>query len=31
VETALRGPFPGGGKALGHRYFWPKPGRLVIT
>ena len=31
VETALRGPFPGGGKALGHRYFWPEPRRLVIT
>jgi ribosomal protein S18 acetylase RimI-like enzyme len=25
VETALRGPFPGGGRAVGHRYFWPEP------
>jgi ribosomal protein S18 acetylase RimI-like enzyme len=31
VETALRGPFPGGGKALGHRYFWPEPGCLVVA
>jgi hypothetical protein len=30
VETALRGPFPGGGKAIGHRYFWPNPGLLVV-
>jgi ribosomal protein S18 acetylase RimI-like enzyme len=29
VETQLRGPFPGGGRALGHCYFWPDPRRLV--
>jgi ribosomal protein S18 acetylase RimI-like enzyme len=29
VETSLRGPFPGGGQALGHRYFWPEPVRLL--
>jgi len=29
VETALRGPFPGGGRAVGHRYFWLEPSRLV--
>lgn len=29
VETTLRGPFPGGGSAVGHRYFWPDPHRLV--
>jgi ribosomal protein S18 acetylase RimI-like enzyme len=29
VETTLRGPFPGGGRALGHRYFWPDPQWLV--
>jgi ribosomal protein S18 acetylase RimI-like enzyme len=28
VETMLRGPFPGGGRAVGHRYFWPDPERL---
>ena len=22
VETTLRGTFPGGGRAIGHRYFW---------
>ena len=30
VETQLRGPFPGGGRALGHRYHWSDPTRLVI-
>jgi ribosomal protein S18 acetylase RimI-like enzyme len=30
VETQLRGPFPGGGRALGHRYCWPVPDRLVV-
>jgi len=29
VETSLRGPFPGGGRAVGHRYLWPDPHRLV--
>jgi ribosomal protein S18 acetylase RimI-like enzyme len=29
VETTLRGPFPGGGTAVGHRYFWPDPRRLI--
>ena len=29
VESTLRGPFPGGGRAAGHRYFWPDPSRLV--
>lgn len=29
VETSLRGPFPGGGRALGHRYFWPEPSSLI--
>lgn len=29
VETTLRGPFPGGGRAVGHRYFWPEPSRLI--
>jgi len=31
VETQLRGPFPGGGRALGHRYHWADPIRLVIS
>jgi ribosomal protein S18 acetylase RimI-like enzyme len=31
VETQLRGPFPGGGRALGHRYHWTDPTRLVIA
>jgi ribosomal protein S18 acetylase RimI-like enzyme len=31
VETALRGPFPGGGRALGHRYHWPDPARLLVS
>jgi ribosomal protein S18 acetylase RimI-like enzyme len=30
VETELRGPFPGGGRALGHRYFWTDPIRLLV-
>jgi ribosomal protein S18 acetylase RimI-like enzyme len=29
VETTLRGPFPGGGMAVGHRYFWPDVQWLV--
>jgi ribosomal protein S18 acetylase RimI-like enzyme len=29
VESALRGTFPGGGRAVGHRYFWPDPSRLI--
>ena len=31
VETQLRGPFPGGGRSLGHRYYWPDPSRLVMS
>jgi ribosomal protein S18 acetylase RimI-like enzyme len=30
VESAVRGPFPGGGRALGHRYFWPDASVLVV-
>ena len=30
VETQLRGPFPGGGRALGHCYYWSNPERLVV-
>jgi len=30
VESALRGPFPGGGRATGHRYFWPDASLLVV-
>jgi ribosomal protein S18 acetylase RimI-like enzyme len=30
VETQLRGPFPGGGRALGHRYLWTDPARLLV-
>ncbi len=30
VETQLRGPFPGGGQALGHRYHWADPTRLLV-
>jgi ribosomal protein S18 acetylase RimI-like enzyme len=30
VETQLRGPFPGGGRATGHRYHWVNPARLLI-
>ena len=29
VETQLRGPFPGGGRALGHRYNWTDPTGLL--
>jgi ribosomal protein S18 acetylase RimI-like enzyme len=29
VESTLRGPFPGCGRAVGHRYFWPDPFRLI--
>jgi GNAT superfamily N-acetyltransferase len=29
VESELRGPFPGGGQAIGHRYAWSDPSRLV--
>jgi ribosomal protein S18 acetylase RimI-like enzyme len=31
VESTLRGPFPGGGTAMGHRYFWPEPSRLLTV
>jgi len=30
VESELRGPFPGGGRAVGHRYFWPDASMLVV-
>jgi ribosomal protein S18 acetylase RimI-like enzyme len=30
VETQLRGPFPGGGRALGHRYHWIHPSGLLV-
>ena len=29
MESALRGPFPGGGEAVGHRYLWLDPQRLI--
>ncbi len=29
VESTIRGPFPGGGTAPGHRYFWSDPRRLL--
>ena len=29
VETTLRGPFPRGGRAIGHRYSWRDPSRLI--
>jgi ribosomal protein S18 acetylase RimI-like enzyme len=29
VETTLRGPFPGGGTAVGHRYYWKDPRPLI--
>jgi ribosomal protein S18 acetylase RimI-like enzyme len=29
VERTVRGPFPGGGTAVGLRYAWPDPSRLV--
>jgi ribosomal protein S18 acetylase RimI-like enzyme len=31
VETELRGPFPGGGRALGHRYHWSDPALLLVA
>jgi ribosomal protein S18 acetylase RimI-like enzyme len=31
VETTLCGPFPGGGRALGHRMAWPDAAALVPT
>jgi ribosomal protein S18 acetylase RimI-like enzyme len=31
VETRIRGPFPGGGRALGHRMAWPDAAALVST
>ena len=30
VESEFRGPFPGGGRAMGHRYFWPDASILVV-
>jgi ribosomal protein S18 acetylase RimI-like enzyme len=30
VESELRGPFPGGGSAVGHRYFWSDPTQLIV-
>jgi ribosomal protein S18 acetylase RimI-like enzyme len=30
VETQRRGPFPGGGGAMGHRYHWSDPTRLLL-
>lgn len=30
VESDLRGPFPGGGRAMGHRYAWPDPSQLIV-
>ena len=29
VERTVRGPFPGGGTAVGLRYAWPDPSTLV--
>lgn len=31
VETTVRGPFPGGGSALGHRMAWPDAAALAAT
>ena len=31
VETTQRGPFPGGGTALGHRYAWHDASALVVA
>jgi ribosomal protein S18 acetylase RimI-like enzyme len=31
VETTIRGPFPGGGRALSHRIAWPDAAVLVST
>ena len=30
VESAVRGPFPGGGRAMGHRYVWQDASLLVV-
>lgn len=30
VETQLRGPFPGGGRAVGHRYYWADAAQLLV-
>jgi ribosomal protein S18 acetylase RimI-like enzyme len=30
VESQLRGPFPGGGRAIGHRYLWPDASSLIV-
>jgi ribosomal protein S18 acetylase RimI-like enzyme len=30
VETRLQGPFPGGGHAVGHRYYWADPTALIV-
>ncbi len=30
VESRIRGPFPGGGTAMGLRYFWPDASMLVV-
>jgi ribosomal protein S18 acetylase RimI-like enzyme len=30
VESQLRGPFPGGGRAMGHRYFWADASLLLV-
>jgi len=30
VESQLRGPFPGGGRAMGHRYYWPDASSLIV-
>jgi ribosomal protein S18 acetylase RimI-like enzyme len=29
VGSDLRGPFPGGGRAMGYRYAWPDPSQLI--
>jgi GNAT superfamily N-acetyltransferase len=29
VSSELRGPFPGGGRAMGHSYAWSDPSKLV--
>jgi hypothetical protein len=30
VQSELCGPFPGGGQAMGHRYFWRDASLLVV-
>ncbi|HUY67334.1 MAG TPA: GNAT family N-acetyltransferase [Acidimicrobiales bacterium] len=30
VDSQLRGPFPGGGTAIGYRYFWPDASSLIV-